>query len=83
MGRQMTEMLKGHWRASFLLLTGKPAYGYEITRLLGRRASPISLRALCTRCSSGSSRKALSTSRSVRPRKDPHAKVYSLRARST
>jgi PadR family transcriptional regulator PadR len=35
MGRQMTEMLKGTLEGIVLaLLTGKPAYGYEITTLL-------------------------------------------------
>jgi PadR family transcriptional regulator PadR len=35
MGRQMTEMLKGTLEGIVLaLLTGKPAYGYEITALL-------------------------------------------------
>jgi len=34
-GRQMTEMLKGTLEGIILaLLTGKPAYGYEITALL-------------------------------------------------
>ncbi|MFI2564990.1 PadR family transcriptional regulator [Paenarthrobacter sp. NPDC018779] len=35
MGKQMTEMLKGTLEGIVLaLLTGKPAYGYEITTLL-------------------------------------------------
>lgn len=50
-----------------------------------RRASPRSLRTPYTRCSSGSSRRALSTSRNVRPRRGLHAKCTrsTLREKST
>jgi PadR family transcriptional regulator PadR len=41
MGRQMTEMLKGTLEGIVLaLLTGRPAYGYEITALLRAEGFP-------------------------------------------
>ena len=56
MGKQATEMLKGTLEGIVLaILSGRPAYGYEITAWLREKGSPTSPRGPSTRCSSGSS----------------------------
>lgn len=52
MTRQMTEMLKGTLEGIVLAsLSGRPAYGYEITAGLREQGFPTSPRAPSTRCS--------------------------------
>ena len=81
MGKQETEMLKGTLEGIVLaILSGRPAYGYEITAWLRSRASPTSPRAPC--CSS------VSSSAARRCGKDPVRKgtatqgVFPQRARA-
>ena len=81
MGRQMTEMLKGTLEGIVLaLLTGKPAYGYEITALLRAKGfSAIAegtVYALLVRFE----QRGLVDVEKVPSEKGPPRKVYSLNA---
>jgi PadR family transcriptional regulator len=82
MGRQMTEMLKGTLEGLVLaLLTGNPAYGYEITTMLrGKGFSDIAegtIYAILVRIE----QKGLVTVEKRPSVKGPPRKVYSLNAR--
>ena len=80
MGKQVTEMLKGTLEGIVLaILSGRPAYGYEITAWLRERASPTSPRGPSTRADQG--RAARPRRRGEGPlREGPPRKVYSLNA---
>jgi PadR family transcriptional regulator PadR len=82
MGRQMTEMLKGTLEGLVLaLLTGNPAYGYEITTMLRAKGfSDIAegtIYAILVRVE----QKGLVTVEKRPSAKGPPRKVYSLNAR--
>ena len=62
MGKQATEMLKGTLEGIVLaILSGRAAYGYEITAWLREQGFSDIAEGPSTRCSSGSSSAAWST----------------------
>lgn len=84
MGKQMTEMLKGTLEGIVLaLLTGKPAYGYEITTLLREQGfteiAEGTVYALLVRIE----QKGLVDVEKRPSEKGPPRKVYTLNAKGT
>ena len=84
MGKQMTEMLKGTLEGIVLaLLTGKPAYGYEITTFLREQGftdiAEGTVYALLVRIE----QKGLVDVEKRPSEKGPPRKVYSLNTRGT
>ena len=81
MGRQMTEMLKGTLEGIVLaLLTGKPAYGYEITALLRAKGFDDIVEGTVYALLIRIEQKGLVDVEKVASEKGPPRKVYSLNA---
>jgi PadR family transcriptional regulator, regulatory protein PadR len=82
MGRQMTEMLKGTLEGIVLaLLTGNPAYGYEITALLREKGFDDMVEGTVYALLIRIEQKGLVDVEKRPSEKGPPRKVYSINAR--